>query len=324
MIVGLGSLSWLIVRDLAARLPVMVLPRWLNSRTQPVAIDDVVIALVRALDLPLDGERVVRHSRTGDAFRRADPRGDRARMGLEHPRMLEVPLLSPRLSSLWVRFVTRAQWSVAREVVVGLTEDLLAHDDRFWQLIGHPHRLAFAEAAGLALDAERRQRPVQGPGASSSGPGLPSAPNTLRSQRPWRSGGAEVVRARYGPREREDPIADAVVAARHPPQLPLEAVERLAKGDEVEAVLADAAVGHGPAEDVGGGMEALLRGALDVRRGGSVRQLDVGLGIASDRGGAFGGGQATMAPIMPSCGHEFRNSVGGQVRGILFASFCPP
>src|SRR5512140_3049373 len=53
MIVGHGSLSWLIVRDLAARLPVMVLPRWMKSRTQPVAIDDVVVALVRALDLPL-------------------------------------------------------------------------------------------------------------------------------------------------------------------------------------------------------------------------------------------------------------------------------
>jgi hypothetical protein len=48
MIVGHGSLSWLIVRDLAARLPVMVLPQWLKSRTQPVAIGDVVIALVRA------------------------------------------------------------------------------------------------------------------------------------------------------------------------------------------------------------------------------------------------------------------------------------
>ncbi|MBK6849083.1 MAG: NAD(P)H-binding protein [Proteobacteria bacterium] len=53
MIVGHGSLSWLIVRDLAARLPFMVLPRWLKSRTQPVAIDDVVVALLRALELPL-------------------------------------------------------------------------------------------------------------------------------------------------------------------------------------------------------------------------------------------------------------------------------
>lgn len=49
MIIGHDSLSWLIVRDLAARLPFMLLPRWLDSRTQSVAIDDVVIALVRAL-----------------------------------------------------------------------------------------------------------------------------------------------------------------------------------------------------------------------------------------------------------------------------------
>ena len=69
--------------------------------------------------------------------------------------MVEVPFLSPRLSSHWVRFVTRAQWSVAREVVVGLAEDLLARDDHFWQLIDHRHRSSFAEAAALALDAER-------------------------------------------------------------------------------------------------------------------------------------------------------------------------
>lgn len=141
----------------------MVLPRWLKSRTQPVAIDDVVIALVRALDLPLTasawfdipGPVTLSGKEILDETARV--------MGLKHPRMVEVPLLSPRLSSLWVRFVTRAKWSVAREVVVGLTEDLLAEDDRFWQLVGHPHRLAFAEAVRLALDAERCQGPVPGP-----------------------------------------------------------------------------------------------------------------------------------------------------------------
>jgi uncharacterized protein YbjT (DUF2867 family) len=162
MIVGHGSLSWLIVRDLAARLPVMVLPQWLKSRTEPVAIGDVVIALVRALDLPLA---------TSACFDLPGPLAlsgkeileETARvMGLPHPRMIEVPLLSPRLSSLWVRFVTRAKWSVAREVVVGLTDDLLARDDRFWRLIDHPNRLTFAEAARVALSAERRQQPVAG------------------------------------------------------------------------------------------------------------------------------------------------------------------
>ena len=162
MIVGAGSLSWLIVRDLAARLPFMVLPRWLKSRTQPVAIDDIVVALVRALDLPLDasewfdvpGPVTLSGQEILDETARV--------MGLEPPRTIRVPLLSPRLSSLWVRFVTRAKWSVAREVVLGLSEDLLARDDRFWQLVSHPRRLSFAEAARLSLDAERGDGPVRG------------------------------------------------------------------------------------------------------------------------------------------------------------------
>jgi len=162
MIVGHGSLSWLIVRDLAARLPIMILPRWLKSRTQPVAIADVVIALERALDLPLAASAAFDIpgpvTMSGKEILEEAARA----LGLPHPRMLDVPLLSPRLSSLWVRFVTRAKWSVAREVVVGLTEDLLARDDRFWRLIDHPNRLTFAEAARAALESERRQGSVGG------------------------------------------------------------------------------------------------------------------------------------------------------------------
>ena len=76
--------------------------------------------------------------------------------------MVEVPLLTPRLSSCWVRFVTRAEWRVAREVVVGLTDDLLADDDQFWERIGHPERISFAVAAERALRAEQREGPVRG------------------------------------------------------------------------------------------------------------------------------------------------------------------
>ncbi len=162
MIVGHGSLSWLIVRDLAARLPFMILPQWLKSRTQPVAIADVVIALVRALDLPVTASAAFDipgpFTMSGKEILEETARV----LGLPHPRMLAVPLLTPRLSSLWVRFVTRAKWSVAREVVVGLTDDLLARDDRFWRLIDHPNRLTFAEGARLALDGDRRQGPVGG------------------------------------------------------------------------------------------------------------------------------------------------------------------
>lgn len=162
MIVGHGSLSWLIVRDLAARLPLMILPAWLRSLTQPIAIDDVVVALRGALEVPgdasawfdiggpeaLSGKQIL--DRTATA------------LGVRRPWTVAVPVLTPRLSSLWVRFVTRARWSVAREVVVGLTRDLLAHDDRFWSLIGHEQRLPFAEAARSALAAETAETPASG------------------------------------------------------------------------------------------------------------------------------------------------------------------
>src|SRR4029077_4697339 len=57
MIVGYGSASWQIVRDLAARRPPMVLRRWLRTRSQPVAIDDVIVALASGLRVPLTGSQ---------------------------------------------------------------------------------------------------------------------------------------------------------------------------------------------------------------------------------------------------------------------------
>jgi uncharacterized protein YbjT (DUF2867 family) len=139
-----------------------VLPRWLESRTQPLAIDDVVTALVRALELPLASSAWFDVPGPATLSGKEILEQTARVMGLRRPLMIEVPLLSPRLSSLWVRFVTRARWSVAREVVIGLTEDLLARDERFWALIGHPHRSSFAEAARRALEAERGDRPIQG------------------------------------------------------------------------------------------------------------------------------------------------------------------
>jgi uncharacterized protein YbjT (DUF2867 family) len=163
MIIGHGSLSWLIVRDLAARLPVMVLPRWLRSRTQPVAIDDVVVALMKAREIPIEasawfdipGPEVLSAEQILVDTARA--------MGLPPPLRFAVPVLTPQLSSHWIRFVTRARWSVAHELVLGLGGDLLSHDDRFWRMIGHERRLPFQEAAKRALEAERREaRPMGG------------------------------------------------------------------------------------------------------------------------------------------------------------------
>ncbi len=154
MIVGKGSLSWLMVRDLAARLPVMILPSWLKSRTQPIAIEDVVVALVKALEIDLEGSVSFDLPGPEALTGKQTMELTAAVMGLPHARTIDVPVLSPWLSSHWVRFVTRADWSVAREVVLGLAHDFLARDGRYWQLIGHEELIPFPEAVRRALAEE--------------------------------------------------------------------------------------------------------------------------------------------------------------------------
>jgi uncharacterized protein YbjT (DUF2867 family) len=133
----------------------MVMPRWLKSHTRPVALEDVVVALAAAADLPLRGSAW---------FDVPGPEVVSGRQILERIAALrgrriltlEVPLLTPQLSALWLKLVTRTDFTLARELVVGLQDDLLPKDDRFWALIGHTRLLPFDEAARRALADEPR------------------------------------------------------------------------------------------------------------------------------------------------------------------------
>jgi uncharacterized protein YbjT (DUF2867 family) len=149
MIVGAGSASWQIVRDLAARLPFMVLPQWTQSHTQPVYIDDVVEALAGALDLELDGSAWF--DIPGPQTLSVENILKKTARSLGHEiTAFPVPLLSPRLSSFWLKFVTRGDIYMARELVEGLKSDLLAEDDAYWEMIGHTDLVSFDEAARRA------------------------------------------------------------------------------------------------------------------------------------------------------------------------------
>ncbi len=153
MIVGNGSASWRIVRDLAARLPVMVLPRWLESRTSPIALADVVTALLAARDVPLPASTW---------FDIPGPELLRAREMLEivadldgrHIPAVRVPVLTPALSAMWLRLVSGADYAVARELVLGLCEDLLPQRS-FWDHIGQAPAWTFRAAAAAALASEQ-------------------------------------------------------------------------------------------------------------------------------------------------------------------------
>lgn len=152
MIIGAGSASWKMVRDLAARLPAMVLPRWTQSRSQPVYIDDVAAALIGARTLPL--EQSAWFDIPGPETLTAEDILRRVAYILGHDFVaLPMPMLSPRVSSYWLRFVTRADLYMARELVEGLKTDLIAQDERFWTFINHPDLVPFDEAARRAVKA---------------------------------------------------------------------------------------------------------------------------------------------------------------------------
>ena len=159
MIMGAGSESWLITRDLSARLPVMIMPKWLQNRSEPIAIRDVVEAIVFALDVDpkhagawgLPGPE--RMTYADILMRVASLRGTK-------PFTFPVPLLTPKLSSHWLRFVTRADMNVASELVEGLHDDLICEGDGFFTLMPTYERMPFDEAALRALRGEERDMPV--------------------------------------------------------------------------------------------------------------------------------------------------------------------
>jgi uncharacterized protein YbjT (DUF2867 family) len=159
MVIGAGSESWRIVRDLAARLPLMLLPRWLESRSEPVYIDDVTAALKHALTVDVAGSAVYPLPGPEIISAREILTRTAGLLGLGPP-MVQVPVITPRLSSFWIALVTRANEQIARQLVEGLRSDLIAPDDGFWKLMPNHPRVPFDEAARRALFAEAQELPL--------------------------------------------------------------------------------------------------------------------------------------------------------------------
>ena len=159
MIVGGGSESFRIVRDLAARLPWMLLPRWLRSRTQPVAIADIGDAIAHAVEMPIKGSAVYEapgpERLSGDAILMRTA----ALLG-HHPKVRWVPFVTPRLSSYWIRLVTRANPHVARELVEGLRSDIMAEGKEIWTTMPHFTPTTFDAAVRSALREEAESLPA--------------------------------------------------------------------------------------------------------------------------------------------------------------------
>ncbi len=151
-VIGAGSESFLTVFYLVRRLPLMVTPRWVTVRTQPIAIDDAVgfLAAAADLDAPLDreiqigGPDVTTYGGMIDELARA--------LGRRPPIRITVPVLTPRLSSLWIGLVTPVDPGVARPLIEGLAVETVITDPAGMALLPAVPRTPLATALGAAVE----------------------------------------------------------------------------------------------------------------------------------------------------------------------------
>jgi uncharacterized protein YbjT (DUF2867 family) len=153
IIVGHGGLSWEMTRQLVENLRVMVTPKWVATRTQPIAIDDIVRYLSSVLVLGQAADRVFEVG--GLEILRYRTMLERV-AAIEGRRLIvvPVPLLSPWLSSLWLNLVTDVDPVTARALVSSMTNEVVVRDPSIRTLV--PFRpMSFNAAVRIAL-AERR------------------------------------------------------------------------------------------------------------------------------------------------------------------------
>jgi uncharacterized protein YbjT (DUF2867 family) len=135
MIIGSGSASFEILRYLVQRLPVMITPKWVSTRCQPIAVDNVLGYLVGVLAAPesagatfdIGGSETLPYS--GIMRIMAEE------LGLARRWIIPVPVLTPRLSSYWIHLVTPLSASIARPLAEGLKNEVICREDRITRLI---------------------------------------------------------------------------------------------------------------------------------------------------------------------------------------------
>ena len=136
VIVGSGSISFEMIRHLAERLPVMVCPKWVYSRIQPIAVDDLLEYLVSALSAPESQGRTIEIGGADVTTYRGLMLGYARARGLRRL-LIPVPVLTPRLSSYWVHWMTPIPAKITRALVEGLRNEVVVTDDLAHTLFPH-------------------------------------------------------------------------------------------------------------------------------------------------------------------------------------------
>ncbi|WP_326798276.1 SDR family oxidoreductase [Streptomyces sp. NBC_01808] len=187
VVIGSGSASFEMLRYLTERLPVMVTPRWVDTRTQPIGVRDVLRYLVGSAAMPPDVDRAFDIGGPDVLTYREMMREYAATAGLRKRLILPVPVLTPGLSSHWIGLVTPVPAAIARPLTESLRHEVVCREHDIARYVpdlpGRP--LPFGEALALALRRVGEAR-VATRWSSAAVPGAPSDP--LPTDPDWAGG----------------------------------------------------------------------------------------------------------------------------------------
>jgi uncharacterized protein YbjT (DUF2867 family) len=151
VVVGSGSISFEMIRYLTERLPVMVCPKWVYTKVQPIGVDDLLRYLVATLDVPESAARVVEVGGSDVRTYEDMMLGYAQARGLRR-RLQPVPVLTPVLSSYWVHLVTPIPSTIARPLIEGLSSEVVVRDDTARRLFPQIHPVDYMTAVRAAVE----------------------------------------------------------------------------------------------------------------------------------------------------------------------------
>ena len=158
VIIGAGSISFEMMRYLTERLPVMIAPRWVTTRSQPIAVNDVLRYLVTALDLPRGDSRIYEIG-GADVMTYRDMMLRYAHLRNLKRTIVIVPFFTPRLSSYWVHLVTPVPARLAQPLILGLHNEVIVRDSAARRDFPQIEPIDFETAVSDALDRYRTSGP---------------------------------------------------------------------------------------------------------------------------------------------------------------------
>ncbi len=153
IIVGAGSAAYEVVRDLVNHLPLMLTPRWVRSRSSPIALDNLLEYLVRVADLDEAAGKVF-DAAGPDYISYEDVMRQYGQAVGKRPLIIPVPVLTPQLSGHWLSLVTAVPANIARALIGGLKHDLPCDDAELRRLVPQ-QLLGFGASVAAAMQAEQ-------------------------------------------------------------------------------------------------------------------------------------------------------------------------